>query len=135
VTNQVGDRLGVTHQIDAATAEAAFNADAARMQALDHGDLLPPAEAPNSPDVVGQAADAMSTDDWEKHVQQLWLCGYIQDAQRDKLHARIFHPQKSVRDAARRLALKYAPDKVREVLSRQSSAVSSQPERDEPLIA
>jgi hypothetical protein len=131
----VDDRLGVTTHVDAATAEVAFNADSARLQAMDHGDLLPPAEAPNAPDVIAEAANAMSTDDWEKHVQQLWLCGYIQDAQREKLHARIFSPQKSVRDAARRLALKYAPDKVREVLSRQPSAVSSQQNRDEPLIA
>jgi hypothetical protein len=117
--------------------EAAFNADAARMQAMEHGDLTPPPEAPHTSAKVTEAVAAMSADDWEKYVQRLWLNGFIDDAQRDKLHAKIFHPSKSVREGARFLALKYAPDKVREVLERssQSSVASSQKGRDEPRIA
>ena len=106
-------------QTEASTAEAAFNADAARMQALEHGDLARPAEAPHSSEEVTEAAQAMSSDDWEKYIERLWLHGAITSPQRDKLHARIFHADRNVRAAARFLALKYAPEKVRSVLSSQ----------------
>jgi hypothetical protein len=131
----VVDSFGTTGvspvQTDAATLEAAFNADAARMQALEHGDLARPAEAPHSPEEVEAAVHAMSSDDWEKYVQHLWLCGFVDDAQREKLHARIFHADRNVRAAARFLVLKYAPGKVREVLahSSQSQVAGSQKER------
>jgi hypothetical protein len=116
-------------------AEAAFNADAARMQALEHGDLARPAEAPHSPEEVEAAVGAMSADDWEKYVQHLWLCGFVDDAQREKLHARIFHADRNVRAAARFLALKYAPEKVREVLAHgsQLSVASSQSGSEERI--
>ena len=116
-------------QKNSVTAEAAFNADAARMQALEHGDLARPADAPHSPQEVEEAVHAMSAEDWEKYVQPVWLCGFVGDAQRDKLHARIFHADRNVRAAARFLALKYAPEKVRQVLSSQPSAVSKSEER------
>jgi hypothetical protein len=106
--------------------EAAFNADAARMQALEHGDLARPAEAPNSSEDVSAAVDAMTADDWEKYIERLWLNGAITSPQRDKLHARVFHADRNVRAAARFLALKYAPEKVRSVLSSQSQVAGSQ---------
>ena len=131
--------LGVTHHVDAAgaTLEAAFNADAARMQALanDAGDLARPAEAPHSSEEVTEAAQAMTSDDWEKYIERLWLHGAITSPQRDKLHARIFHADRNVRAAARFLALKYAPGKVREVLAHgsQSSVGSSQSGSEERI--
>jgi hypothetical protein len=62
------------------------------------------------------------------------VCGFLNDAQREKLHARVFHPQKSVRDAARFLTLKYAPDKVKSVLSTRYP-VPSGGEKTEERIA
>ena len=77
----------------------------------------------------------MTSEDWEKYVQHLWLCGFVDDAQRDKLHARVFHADRNVRAAARFLVLKYAPGKVREVLahSSQSQVAGSQKEREERI--
>jgi hypothetical protein len=122
-----------SRQAAGATLEAAFNADAARMQALEHGDLARPAEAPHSPQEVEAAVGAMSADDWEKYVQHLWLCGFVNDAQRDKLHAKVFHADRNVRAAARFLALKYAPEKVREVLGSQSQVASGQSGSEERI--
>jgi hypothetical protein len=77
--------------------------------------------------------DAMTADDWEKYIERLWLNGAITSPQRDKLHARVFHADRNVRAAARFLALKYAPEKVREVLGSQSQVASGQSGSEERI--
>jgi hypothetical protein len=113
---------------DLATAHAAFNADAHRHMTLESGELPLPAEAPYTDAELQAALREMSDDDWQRYLNFLQHCGFIDNAGYEKLHARIFHASRDERRHARLFALKYAPDKVRKLLekalSRQPSAVS-----------
>ena len=107
---------------DLATAHAAFNADAHRHMTFESGELPLPAEAPYTDAELETALHAMSDDDWQRHLNFLQNCGFIDNAGYEKLHARIFHASRAERRHARLLALKYAPDKVRKLLEKANQS-------------
>jgi hypothetical protein len=115
---------------NSAVQEAAFNADAARHQAMQQDSNLPlPAEAPHKTIDVETALSTMKDDDWKEYLEHLWKISAITTEQRDKLRTRLFHGDRNRRAHARFMALKYAPDKVKEVLTRRSES------QNEPRIA
>jgi hypothetical protein len=103
---------------DPITANAAFNADAERYKDLEHGALPMPEDAPFSNEEVEVAGNRMTDEEWEKYLRQLLMCGFINDEQEEKLRERVLDQRRSVRTAARVMALKYAPDEVRKLLAR-----------------
>jgi hypothetical protein len=117
---------------DPATTNAAFNADAERYKNLESGDLALPDDAPFTAAEVENATQKMSEDDWERYILKLCAHGHINDRQLEKLRDRIFHGDRNVRSHARFMALKYAPDKVRELLTKPAPLPKKRPKIEIP---
>jgi hypothetical protein len=103
---------------DPVTANAAFNADAERYKDLDSGAFPMPEDAPFTNEEVEAAANRMSDEEWEKYVTKLGMCGFIDHEQEEKLKERVLDERRDIRNAARVMALKYAPDEVRKLLAK-----------------
>jgi hypothetical protein len=74
----------------------------------------------------------MTDEEWGKYIRKLVMYGFINQEQEEKLRERVLDERRSIRTAARVMALKYAPDEVRKLLARPAPEKKKPPKIEIP---